>query len=156
MPTLHDPAARDRLLRELNDHIWRAYRHAFRTGDADTFLALFAPDLIRAGGPAKTIEGFAEYDPVTRQWLAELALRGDSVDIEFRFTERIVRLDLASERGYYRLTAMRADGDRKVLYGRFHTFARRIEGRWRIVVDYDSDENASVTEADFAAADALD
>lgn len=56
----------------------------------------------------------------------------------------------------YRLTARRAIGERKVMYGRFHTFARKTNGRWRIAADYDSDENATVTAEDFIAAQAMD
>lgn len=140
----------------LNTDIWRAYRHAYRNGDAQSFLALHGPELIRAGGPAKTITGFPEYGTITRQWFAELTERGDSVDVEFRFTERIVDGALASERGIYRLTARRPGHEPKVTYGRFHTFARRTDGRWRIVADYDSDENATVTAHDFASAAAMD
>ena len=89
----------------MNTDIWRPYRRAYREGDAAAFLALHSPDLIRAGGPTKTIIGLPEYGTRTRQWFAELAERGDSVDIEFRFTERIADDALASERGIYRLTA---------------------------------------------------
>jgi uncharacterized protein (TIGR02246 family) len=144
------------LLRELNTSIWRAFRDAYSAGDPEAFLALYGPELIRAGGPAKTITGFSQYATATRQWLAEVAERGDSVDIEFRFTERIVDRDLASERGVYRLTARRANGEQKVMYGRFHAFSRKAGGRWRIVADYDSDENATVAAEDFAQATGID
>jgi len=151
------PQLRSRsLLGELNTDIWRAYRHAYREGDASAFLAVHSPDLIRAGGPAQTITGFPEYGTLTRQWFADLTERGDSVDIEFRFTERIADGALASERGIYRLTAQRPDHEPKVMYGRFHTFARKTNGRWHIVADYDSDENATVTEADFLSAQTMD
>jgi hypothetical protein len=36
-----------------------------------------------------------------------------------------------------------------VLHGRFHTFCRRLDGRWRIAVDYDTGGAAA---ADFEAA----
>ena len=42
------------------------------------------------------------------------------------------------------------------MHGRFHTFARQVDGRWQIAADYDSDENATVTAQDFAAAEAMD
>jgi hypothetical protein len=42
------------------------------------------------------------------------------------------------------------------MYGRFHTFARKTSGRWRIAADYDGDENGTVTAEDFAAADPMD
>ncbi len=118
--------ADNELLRELNNDIWHAFSRVH--GDADAFLALYAPDLIRAGGPTRNVLGFAEFAEITRQWLADLAERGSTVDIEFRFTERIAANGLASERGVFRMTARRATGEERVFYGRFHTFSRRTEG----------------------------
>jgi ketosteroid isomerase-like protein len=142
------------LLRELNNDIWHALPRAY--GDADAYLALYTPDLIRAGGPTKKVQGFTEFAEITRQWFADLADRGSTVDLEFRFTERIAADDVASERGVFRMTARRASGDQRVFYGQFHTFARRIDGRWRIAVDYDSDENDTVTAESFEAATPVD
>jgi GNAT superfamily N-acetyltransferase/ketosteroid isomerase-like protein len=142
-----------RFLAELNADIWQPYRDAHASGDTEAFLALHTPELIRAGGPGKTVQGFDEYAAVSREWRAGMNERGSRVAIEFRFTERITDGELASERGVYRLTATRADGDQKVFHGHFHTFARKIYGRWRIAVDYD---NTDATPADFAAATAPD
>jgi hypothetical protein len=49
----------------------------------------YTPDLIRAGGPEKTVRGFREFVAVTEPWFVGLAERGSSVDIDFRFTERL-------------------------------------------------------------------
>ena len=146
--------ADNELLRELNNDIWHTFPRAY--GDADAFLALYSPDLIRAGGPTNKVQGYAEFAEITRQWFADLADRGSTVDIEFRFTERIADADLASERGVFRMTARRATGEEKVFHGRFHTFSRRIDGRWRIAVDYDSDENGTVTAETFELATPAD
>lgn len=142
-----------RSLAELNADIWQPYRIAHAAGDTEAFLALHAPELIRAGGPAKTIQGLDEYAAESRAWRADLSARGSRVAIEFRFTERITDGELASERGVYRLTATRADGDQRVFHGHFHTFARKIYGHWRIAVDYD---DTDATPADFDAATAPD
>ncbi|QUQ64757.1 GNAT family N-acetyltransferase [Kutzneria sp. CA-103260] len=141
------PVARS--LAELNAQIWRPYRAAHAAGDTEAFLALHAPDLIRAGGPGQTVLDFPTYAAASRAWRADLTARGSSVAIEFRFTERITDGVLASERGVYRLTGTRADGDSAVFHGHFHTFTRKTDGRWRIVVDYD---NTDATPADFEAA----
>jgi hypothetical protein len=50
----------------------------------------------------------------------------DRLDIDFRFTERIAVGELASERGCYRIAVSRADAGDHVLYGLFHTFARKV------------------------------
>jgi uncharacterized protein (TIGR02246 family) len=144
------------LLRELNRDVWHAFRRAYGARDAAAFLALHSPDLIRAGGPAHEVHGFEDYAAQTGQWFADLAGRGDSVGIEFRFLERIAAGDLASERGVFRITATRATGEQRVFYGRFHTFTRKQDGRWRIAVDYDTDDGGTLSAEPFAAGAEID
>lgn len=40
-------------------------------------------------GPARQVSGFSEYADQTEKWFAELADRGSSVNVSFRFVERI-------------------------------------------------------------------
>jgi ketosteroid isomerase-like protein len=144
------------LLRELNQDVWHAFRQAYGARDAKAFLALHAPELIRAGGPDKQVHDFDEYAAQTEEWFTGLTERGESVGIEFRFLERIASVDLASERGVYRITAVRPSGEQRVFYGRFHTFVRKIDGTWRIAVDYDSDEGGTITDETFTAGAEID
>ncbi|MGW6933858.1 YybH family protein [Lentzea sp. NPDC054927] len=139
------------LLRQLNNDIWHPFRLAYSKLDAAAFLDLHSPELIRAGGPAKQVFGFADYSDQIGKWFAELADRGSSVTISFRFVERIASNDLASERGIFQIVSTRADGDGRTFYGRFHTYARRTDGRWRICVDYDTDERSATLEEEFLA-----
>jgi ketosteroid isomerase-like protein len=131
-------------LLELNRDVWEPFRAAYRAYDGDAYLALQAPDLIRAGGPRGLVQGYAEVAAETGPWFAEAARRAQPLAIDFRFTERLATAELASERGIYRIEA----GD-AVFHGRFHTFCRRVDGRWRIAVDYDTND---ADEAAFAAA----
>jgi ketosteroid isomerase-like protein len=144
------------LLRRLNDDIWHPFGLAYARLDAPAFLALHSPELIRAGGPAKQVLGFTEYSNQIEEWFAELAGRGSSVGISFRFVERVTANDVASERGIFQLMSTRADGDGRTFYGRFHTYSRRVDGRWRICVDYDTDERAATLEEEFLAARDVD
>lgn len=144
------------LLDELNRDIWHPFRRTYRTRDLDGFLGLYHLDLIRAGGPTKEVYGFDRLAADTRDWFTEVSASGDSFDIEFRFTERIAAGELASERGCYRITVTPADGDDRVLHGRFHTFARKTGGRWRIVTDYDTDDDGAITAEMFAAGAGVD
>ncbi|GGU52141.1 YybH family protein [Lentzea flava] len=140
------------LLRQLNDQIWHPFRLAYAKLDAPAFLDLYAPELIRAGGPAKQVLGLAEYSDQIEDWFAELANRGSSVTIAFRFVERIASRDLASERGIFQIVSKRSENDERTFYGRFHTCARRTDGRWRICMDYDTDERSATLEEEFLAA----
>jgi ketosteroid isomerase-like protein len=153
---METPMADGALLTELNHDIWHAFRRTYAANDTTAFLALFAPDLIRAGGPAKQVHGFDEYSGQTGAWFTGLAERGERVSIDFRFAERIASDTLASERGVFQITARRPDGEEQVFFGRFHTFSRKADGRWRIAVDYDSDEGATVDEKAFAAGAEID
>lgn len=143
-------------LRSLNDGLWRPFVRAYADRDADAFLALASPDLVKAGGPGRQVQTFAGYAADTRAFFADLTSRGSRATIEFRFTERLVGADAASERGVFRIEATRADGDSRVFYGRFHTFSRRLDGRWRFVTDYDSDEAGSVDQSAFELAVPVD
>lgn len=140
------------LLRQLNNDIWHPFQHAYSKLDARAFLNLHAPELIRAGGPAKQVIGFGDYSDQIEEWFAELAHRESTVTISFRFVERIASTNLASERGIFKIVSKRADGDERTFYGRFHTYARRIDERWRICVDYDTDERSAALEDEFLAA----
>lgn len=144
------------LLRELNRDVWHAFVRAYGARDTTAFLAVHSPDLIRAGGPEKQVHGFDEYAAQIEEWFAGLTERGDSIGIEFRFLERIASGDLASERGVYRITAIRATGEQRLFYGQFHTFCRRTGGGWRIAVDYDSNEGGTATEETFTAGADID
>jgi ketosteroid isomerase-like protein len=135
------------LLEELNRDVWEPFRAAYRAYDTEAYLALHTPDLIRVGGPRRTVQGYAEVAAETAPWFADAAGRSLPIGIDFRFTERLATGDLASERGIYRIEV----GD-KVLHGRFHTFSRRVDGRWRIAVDYDSDDDATIDESTWSAA----
>jgi ketosteroid isomerase-like protein len=146
----------DTLLRQLNDDVWHPFRRAYGRLDAPAFLDLHSSELIRAGGPAKQVLGFTEYADQMEKWFAELADRGSSVSIAVRFVERIAANDVASERGIFQLVSTRADGDGRTFYGRFHTYSRRADGRWRICVDYDTDERSASLEEEFLAAAGVD
>lgn len=139
------------LLRQLNDDVWHPFRLAYSMLDAPAFLELHAPELIRAGGPANQVSGFADYSGQIERWFTDLSDRGSSVTIAFRFVERIVANDLASERGLFQIVSKRADGDERTFYGRFHTYARRMDGRWRICADYDTDERSATLEEEYLA-----
>ena len=140
------------LLRQLNNDIWHPFRLAYAKLDAPAFLDLHAPELIRASSQTKQVSGFADYSDQTEKWFAELADRGSSVTISFRFVERIAANDLASERGIFQIVSKRSNGDERTFYGRFHTYVRRTDGRWRICADYDTDERSATLEEEFLSA----
>ena len=59
-------------------------------------------------------------------------------------------------RGFYEFTITDAAGRKTKIYSRFHTFLKKEGGKWKIVMDYDSNERGTVNEAAFKAAFARD
>ncbi|MCP3798167.1 hypothetical protein NLX83_02745 [Allokutzneria sp. A3M-2-11 16] len=43
-----------------------------------------------------------------------------------------------------------------MFHGRFHAFCRKNDGRWRIAIDYDSDEGGAVTGETFDSGSEID
>jgi hypothetical protein len=58
------------LLTELNRDVWQPFRTAYRAYDTQACLALHTPDLIRVGGPRRTVQGYAEMAAETGPWFA--------------------------------------------------------------------------------------
>lgn len=133
------------LLGELNKDVWGPFRSAYRSYDTESYLGLHTESLIRVGGPRREVQTYAQVVSETGPWFSDARRRGLALSIEFRFVERLAAGGLASERGVYRIGV----GD-DVIYGRFHTFCRQIDGVWKIAVDYDTADGAD--EAAFAAA----
>ena len=139
------------LLAELNRDLWHPFVAAYAALDADAFMALNRADVIHVDGAGKRVDGHDGYARQMREFFAMVAARGDRIGIEFRFHERIAAGDVASERGLFRMSVAVADGERRIRYGRFHTVARKADGRWRFAIDYDTDEGADAATFDAAA-----
>ena len=151
-PARQDPA----LLAELNRDIWTPFHEAYRDGEPKKYLALHRPEFIRGEGSRKVVRTLDEYAAGVRRSFEIWKEGGLRIDLQFRFLERIAKGAQASERGIYQFTQTKPDGTTQRFFGRFHTFARKTDGRWQLVVDYDSDENGTIDETSFAAAAAVD
>lgn len=144
------------LLAELNRDIWHPYARTYAARDLAGFLAIYGADLIRAGGPGKSVHGYDEYSAAMADWFTRPGNDDAQVRIEFRFTERLAASGLASERGIFMIEARRPPAAQRLIFGRFHTFARKAGDRWQIVADYGSDESGSLTQDLFQAAAHVD
>jgi ketosteroid isomerase-like protein len=139
-------------LKEIDRDIWMPFSEAYAASDADKYLALHTPDFIRAnGGTYSGIQNLTEYTAEIKAGFARSKGSGKPVQIDFTFFERIAGPETASERGIYRYASVNKNGENRNYYGKFHVFLRKINGTWKIAVDYDSDEDGSIGEADFAA-----
>jgi hypothetical protein len=137
-------------LATLDRELWAPLTAAYAENRVDDYLGAFAPDALIAGGDIPTLSPFEEWRRgVERRFL----VRGNHVGrftLEHRFTERAVYRDWSSERG----VAAETDPN-ETRYFEFHTFARRLDGRWRIATTYRKRLPRESGEAAFAAAAAV-
>lgn len=143
------------LLEELNRQIWLPFSEAYTSGDPEPYLALHSPDLIRVEGNRRCLMDVMQYAAGIRQAFEQWKAAGSMVAVQFRFVERIVSEEAASERGIFQFSLTSATGEQRTFYGKFHVIARKEQGYWRIVVDYDSSEAGTITEATYVAAYAI-
>jgi ketosteroid isomerase-like protein len=138
---------------EINDQVWKPFKQSYESRDAKVFNSLHTDDALRiteggiTPGPeykARIIEGFGR--PYN-----------GSISIDFAHEHRLYYGDLAYEVGYYRITYNRPGQDVAHSYGRFHVMLRKIDGRWKIAQDWDTEMigTRKISEEDFESATPL-
>ncbi len=138
---------------EVNNDIWLPFIESWATNDVEKYNGLHTKDLIRGG--EKEVQGFESYAEHNRRNFEQRKANKAKVTIDFRLLERANNGELGSERGIYETTYINQKGEVFKGYGKFHVFLRKVEGVWKITVDYDSDENKTITQDSFKAASAI-
>lgn len=142
-------------LKAIDQDVWLPFIQAFSEGNADAYIGLHSKHLIRPMGDAKRIEPYDKWSAGTRGMFKSFADRGTKVGIDFRFLERIANDDTASERGIFEFSLTNPKGETQKSYGKFHVILRKDEGKWKILMDYDSSEGRSIGAETFKAAHAM-
>lgn len=143
-------------LSEINTDVWQLFSKAYETSDAELFASFHADDMIRISGNSQRIKSREEYlEGMKRSFEGRLE-RKERTKISFRFTERFIDKDKASEKGIYKLFIVDQEDKNRSYYGTFHVLHRKEDGHWKIFLDYDVNKNNEVGEADFLNASHLD
>lgn len=140
-------------LKSINSEIWTNFTKAYETLDYDLFADIHSDSLIRVSGNSKHIKNKQAYIDGYKKWWKDKSLHHT---ISFRFLERIYNDGIASERGIYKLTRNPNSEKEKSYYGKFHVIHKKERGKWKILVDYDSDENESINESSYLSAHKID
>lgn len=138
---------------EINEQVWKPFKQSYEARDAKLFNSLHTDDALRiteggiTPGPeykARIIEGF------------ERPYNG-TIQIDFAHEHRLYYGDLAYEVGYYRIIYSRPGQEQVSSYGRFHVLLRKIDGRWKIAQDWDTEMIGSrkISEEEFIGATPL-
>jgi ketosteroid isomerase-like protein len=144
-------------LKEVNRDIWHPFIEAYNHCDIEKYKSLQTEDFIRAEGNGKRLPSFKDYFDSAGAWFDEIKKEGRKLGIAFRFSERFANGSVASERGIYELRSFNKEGKEVWRgYGKFHVFMRKIAEKWKIVVDYDSNEGNTINEQNYLTAFAMD
>lgn len=147
-------AQRTEYFKEINA-VWAKFYTAFETLDYNLMADIHSKDLVRVSGGKRMLN----YDVYIKGYKTGFERDKEhnlTNEISLRFFERIGNRLMASERGIYRLTRNKGTENEYVSYGQFHVIWQRIDGDWKITLDYDSTESDTIGIEDYNKAYAID
>lgn len=142
---------------EINEQVWKPFLKASSEFDGETFMSVQSRDLVQASLGSKRVLNYEQYEASIVPSFARIRGEGKvKRTTEMRFTERIASDRFAYERGYFKSTTLRANGEIRIGYSEFYMVLRKESGVWKIFVDSDSQLNGTITEEMFLAAKPLE
>lgn len=140
---------------EVNEQLWKPFKKSWEQRDAKIFNDLHTDDVlrvskwsgIRIGNEYKDriIESYKKPDDRERS-------------IDFWFEHRFYSGNTGYEIGYLKIVTKEESKEARYSYSRFHVVLKKVDGKWKIAQDWDTNNinGVEVTEADFAKNMALD
>lgn len=134
---------------EIDEQVWKPFRQAFESRDAEALNAIYGPEVIRVTPNGLDIDNKFKQGNIER--FAESRKAGAKVDLDFWFEHRHSVPTASYEVGYFRISTQ-VDGAKSIFYGQFHIYIQKIGGQWKITQDWDNSfvRGADVTAKDFA------
>ncbi|EDP69641.1 hypothetical protein FBALC1_05633 [Flavobacteriales bacterium ALC-1] len=135
--------------------VWAKFYKAFETLDYTLMAEIHDKDLVRVSGGRNILD----YDTYINNYKAGFQRDKEAKQtsmISLRFFERINNDSTASERGVYKLIRNKGKDNEQAYYGQFHVLFKKIDGLWKITMDYDSNESNTIGEDDYNKAYAID
>lgn len=142
--TIHD---------KINADMYGNFSKAFETLDYKLFASIHSDDMIRISGNGGEIKDVTAYLKGYQKRWSDPNRKPSPID--FRLFERIYSDDLVSDRGIYRVTYTNDKGDVQYSFGQFHVLLRLENNSWKILIDYDSNENKTINQESYTKAFSL-
>lgn len=143
-------------LKEVNQQVWSKFYSAFENLDFTLLAEIHSKDVIRIPADSKEIIRYDEYMQRYKEEFAQGKTNNLKMAVSLRFTERITSEKIITERGIFRFSVTAGDDKEQHYYGKFHVLHIKIDGVWKILMDYDSSENNSIDVNDYNSAFAID
>jgi ketosteroid isomerase-like protein len=138
--------------KEINEQVWKPFIASYNSLDTDGFMAVHSKDVIRAAREEGHVMSHEEYKKVMSSGNQYFKDNKSDRKLELRFIERWASTELAYEVGIYKATTSKPSGNNTISYGKFHVTLRKEAGVWKIVVDADSSEGATISDKEFLSA----
>lgn len=136
-------------LKDINNHIHNKFYQAYDSLDYGLMESIHSKKLIRILADKNTILNYMEYMDQNKRFFEHAKKNNGTLNISLRFFERLNNDSIASERGIYKFTINKNREDEKVYYGKFHVILIKEDNTWKILMDYDSNENNTIGDENF-------
>lgn len=146
--------------KEINEQVWKPFVKTLLAHNVEGFMNLHSKDVMRVERDNGHILNFDQYKKDLNlswpAWKQSMEVEKTKSTFELRFLERTSNASQAFEVGYYKNETINAKGEKRTGYGQFHVALRKEKGVWKILVDSDSNNNRTITEAMFQNANPLE
>ena len=134
---------------DIDQSIWKPFKAAFENMDGVALNALYADEVLRVTPEGLDTSGL--FKQTNKNRFQSNILNGDQIELDFWFDSRQTEAATSYDVGFYRVRITSTHGEVSSFYGQFHIVLKKIEGQWKIVQDWDTDEigGRPLTAADF-------
>ncbi|MGI9546997.1 MAG: YybH family protein [Flavobacteriaceae bacterium] len=131
----------------INATIWKPFKQSYEARDWEAFNALHSDHILRIhdGG----IQQGMEYKNSIKKSYQKKDKR--TITIDFAMERRMYTDNVGYEVGFYRVVYKQSDKKSRTSFGRFHVMLKKINGKWKIAQDWDTNSvgGKPVEEYDF-------
>jgi hypothetical protein len=137
--------------RNIDTQVWSPMLRGSNQFDADLFLGVLSPDLVRVSIDRNEVYGIDRYTNEIRAGFMRARERGVRRSTTVRFLTRTQTNALARDTGIFRSEVTLPGGETRLTYTAFEMILRKENGVWKLLVDQDTSRGGSITERDFLA-----
>ncbi len=141
--------------KEVNEQLWGPFKKAWETRNAQDFNDLHTDDVLRVSKWGGVKIG-SEY----KDRIVESYKKPDNRErtIDFWLEHRYYSGNTGYEVGYLKIVIKEEGKDPRYSYSRFHVVLKKVDGKWKIAQDWDTNNinGVAVTAEDYAKGTPLD
>ncbi len=140
---------------EVNEQLWGPFKKAWEERNAKAFNDLHTDDVLRISKWSGVRIGNEYKDRIVESYS-----RPDSRErsIDFWLEHRYYSGETGYEVGYLKIVTKEEGKDPRFSYSRFHVVLKKVDGKWKIAQDWDTNNinGVQVTAEDYAKGTPLD